>query len=97
MFNEIDGIKREIADLEQVRRPTSQKLFEGARKAILNGDESNALFRQCIKNCEIDFKKGWLDVYGHDGNSIYGVVLKDDEEVKKAEAKRKSTSGRRSK
>lgn len=88
MFMELDGIKNEIAELEQVRRPTSQRLFEGARRAILGGEVSNAIMRQTINRCEIDFKKALLDVYGHDGNSIEGVMLKDDDERIKDEAKR---------
>lgn len=95
MFMELDGIKKEIVELEMVRRPTSQRLFEGARKAILGGEVSNALMRQTIKKCDIDFKRGQLDVYGHDGHSILGVVLKDAEELKKDAKKRLFIAGSR--
>lgn len=97
LFNELDVIKKEISQLEEVRRPTSQKLFEGARKAILNGEVSNALMRQTIKKCDIDFKLAHLDVHGHDGHSILGVVLKNPEEFKKDAKKRLSTAGSRGK
>ena len=73
----------------------NQRLIEGGRKAILSGEVTNALMRQTIKRCEIDFKKALLDVYGHDGSSISGVMLKDDEERKKDEAKRARTSVKR--
>jgi DNA invertase Pin-like site-specific DNA recombinase len=95
MFMELDGINKEIAELEQVRRPTSQRLFEGARKAILGGEVTNALMRQTIKKCDVDFKRAQLDVYGHDGHSILGVVLKDAEELKKDAKKRLFISGSR--
>jgi hypothetical protein len=95
MFTELDGIKKEIDELEQVRRPTSQRLFEGARKAILGGEVTNALMRQTIKKCEIDFKRAQLDVYGHDGHSIVGVVLKDADELKKDAKKRSYIAGSR--
>jgi len=95
IFVELDGLRKEIDELVEVRRPMNQRLIEGGRKAILNGEVTNALMRQTIKRCEIDFKKALLDVYGHDGSSISGVMLKDDEERKKDEAKRAHTSVKR--
>lgn len=95
MFIELDVIKNEIAELEQVRRPTSQRLFEGARKAILGGEVTNALMRQTIKRCDVDFKRAQLDVYGHDGYSILGVMLKDADELKKDAKRRPSIAGSR--
>jgi DNA invertase Pin-like site-specific DNA recombinase len=95
IFVELDGLRKEIDELVEVRRPMNQRLIEGGRKAILSGEVTNALMRQTIKRCEIDFKKALLDVYGHDGSSISGVMLKDDEERKKDEAKRAHTSVKR--
>ena len=88
MFTELDVLRKEIDDLVEIKRPMNQRLIEGGRKAILNGEVTNALMRQVIKRCEIDFKKATLDLYGHDGSSIAGVMLKDDEERIKDEAKR---------
>jgi tRNA(Glu) U13 pseudouridine synthase TruD len=88
LFIELDGLRKEIEELVEIRRPMNQRLIEGGRKAILNGEITNALMRQTIKRCEIDFKKALLDVYGHDGNFIAAIMLKDDEERKKDEAKR---------
>jgi hypothetical protein len=92
IFTELDSLRKEIEELVEVRRPINQRLIEGGRKAILNGDVTNALMRQTIKRCEIDFHKALLDVYGHDGNFICGVMLKDDEEREKDEAKRAYSS-----
>jgi hypothetical protein len=89
MFIDLDAVKKEIADLEQVRRPTSQRLFEGARKAILEGAVTNALMRQTIKRCEIDFKHARLNVYGHDGSSVMEMEMKNAEELQKDEKKRR--------
>lgn len=88
MFLELDGLRKEIDELVEIRRPMNQRLIEGGRKAILNGEITNALMRQTIKRCEIDFKKALLDVYGHDGSSIFGVMLKNDDERLKDEEKR---------
>jgi hypothetical protein len=95
MFVEMDGLRKEIKGLIEIKRPMNQRLIEGGRKAILNGEVTNALMRQTIKRCEIDFKMALLDVYGHDGSSISGVMLKDDEQRNKDEAKRAYTSVRR--
>ena len=95
MFLELDGLRKEIDELVEIRRPMNQRLIEGGRKAILNGEITNALMRQTIKRCEIDFKKALLDVYGHDGSSILGVMLKDDEERLQDEEKRTYKSVKR--
>jgi len=95
LFVELDGLRKEIDDLVEIRRPMNQRLIEGGRRAILNGEITNALMRQTIKRCEIDFKRALLDVYGHDGSSIAGVMLKDDEERNKDESKRAFISTRR--
>ncbi|MBU3614764.1 recombinase family protein [Polynucleobacter sp. Latsch14-2] len=95
MFVELDGLRKEIDELVEIRRPMNQRLIEGARKAILKGEVNNALMRQAIKRSEIDFKKALLDIYGHDGSAISGLVLKDSEQREKDEAKRAYTSVRR--
>ena len=95
MFSQLDVLRKEIEELVEIRRPMNQRLIEGGRKAILNGEISNALMRQTIKRCEIDFKKALLDIYSHDGSSIAGVMLKDDEERNRDEAKRAFTSVKR--
>lgn len=94
-FLELEAVKKEIAELEQIRRPTSQRLFEGARKAILNGEVTNALMRQTIKRCEIDFNKARLDVYGHDGNAILELEIKSAEELQIDENKRRAVQASR--
>jgi len=88
MFVELDGLTKEINELVEVRRPMNQRLIEGGRKAILNGEINNALMRQTIKRCEIDFRSAQLYVYGHDGSCTNAVLLKDDEERMRDEEKR---------
>ena len=77
MFDQLDAKKAEIAELELLRRPVSQRLFEGARKAILAGEVTNGLMRQTIKKCVIDFRKRTMNVYGHDGSSVLDLYLDD--------------------
>jgi hypothetical protein len=104
MFDKLEVKKAEIVELELLRRPVSQRLFEGARKAILAGEITNGLMRQTIKKCVIDFRKRTMNVYGHDGSSVLDLYLDDPkvlaserraERLEQQKADRLATKGRK--